>query len=65
MDVNLYGVYWLKKEIHADKGRIITPDSQVVVFNIEPDGKVLVCRFGNYLDSIATQSENLTRVKSK
>jgi hypothetical protein len=63
--INQYGVYYPKGLIQGDKGRIISPDSQVVVLSIEPDGTANVCRFGDYKDSIITHVSNLSKWKRK
>jgi len=63
--INQYGVYYPKGLIQGDKGRIISPDSQVVVLSIEPDGTTNVCRFGDYRDSIITHTSNLSKWKRK
>lgn len=63
--VEQYGVYYPKGLIQGQKGRIISPDSQVVVLSLESDGTAVVCRFGDYRDSIITHKSNLSKWKSK
>ena len=63
--IELYGIYYPKGLIQGDKGRIISPDSQVVVLSLESDGTAVVCRFGDYRDSIITHKSNLSKWKSK
>ena len=63
--INQYGVYYPKGFIQGEKGRIISQDSQVVVLAIHPDGNVVVCRFGDYRDSIITHKSNLSKWKVK
>jgi hypothetical protein len=63
--IKQYGTYYPKGLIQGDKGRIISPDSQVVVLSIDKEGTANVCRFGDYKDSIITHVSNLSKWKRK
>jgi hypothetical protein len=65
LPIKQYEVYYPKGFIQGEKGRIISQDSQVVVLAIHPDGNVVVCRFGDYRDSIITHTNNLSKWKVK
>ena len=63
--IKQYEIYYPKGFIQGDKGRVISQDSQVVVLSIDPDGTAVVCRFGDYRDSIITHISNLSKWKRK
>ena len=63
--INQYGIYYPKGLLRGEKGRIISPDSQVVVLSIDKEGTANVCRFGDYKDSIYTHVSNLSKWKVK
>jgi hypothetical protein len=53
--MSLYQICTPKQDL-ADKknGKIIAVNSQVVILDLLPDGKAVVCRYGYYLDSLTT-----------
>jgi hypothetical protein len=54
-----YGVYWPKTLLRDVGGRLITPDSQIIILSLNDSGDCIVCRFGNYRDSVNTHISNL------
>ena len=50
-----YDIVAPKQDLSDRKqGRMISVDSKVVILDMLPDNKALVCRYGNYQDSVVT-----------
>ncbi len=63
--INQFGIYYPIITIQDKMGNMISTDSQVVVLSIDQKGNCLVCRYGNYKDSVRTNVQYLSKIKAK